>query len=76
MEAEERCIFEWQYRKMGSFKKALMEAICLADDDNIELLKLGFPDEVNGFIKYKSETDWWKRVQEKAVALGFIEYIG
>lgn len=72
MDAEETVIFNWKYRNTGDFKRSLMEAICRADGDNLDRLKLGFPDEVNGYQKFKECSGWWKAVQEKAVVLGYI----
>ncbi len=62
----EKFIFDWQYRLLGHFKTALIEAICRADDDNLEKLSLGFPDEVKGYINYAQTPGWWKEVQLKA----------
>jgi len=71
MNDEERTIYEWQYGAMGDFRKALMLAICRADENNIELLRLGFPIEVNGYVKFHSVSGWWQKVQEKAKKLGW-----
>lgn len=73
MNAEEKAIFDWQYRQMGSFRKNLMEAICRADEDNLERLELGFPNEVRGYLKYGSVAGWWDEVKRKAKAKGWIE---
>jgi hypothetical protein len=44
--AQEKIIFEWQFRMMGGFEKALMEAIVLADGTNMIKLTKGFPTHV------------------------------
>lgn len=69
MNPEELAIYQWQYGLMGHFRKALMEAICRADDGNLKRLKLGFPNEVNGYIKFAQESGWWQNVQKKAKEL-------
>ena len=72
MNAEEQAIIEWQYHMMGSFRKAIMEAICLADETNLEKLRRCFPDEVGGYIRYSQQPNWWKEAQTKADELGII----
>ena len=62
---EEDWIAMWQYRYLGHFRKALFDAICAADEKNLDRLSLGFPDEVNGYKKYIRQEGWWKEVQKK-----------
>ena len=45
----EKCVIKWQFRLLGHFRRALFQAIAMADDDNLELLSRGFPDEVAGY---------------------------
>jgi len=71
---EEKAMFEWQYRMMGDFRTALMKTICLADVNNLAKLESSFPDEVNGYRKYSQESGWWKKVQNKAVKMGWIKH--
>lgn len=61
----ERFIFDWQYRLAGDFKKALAEAIARADDGNLARLRLGFPDEVEGYLRFSRESGWWQGVENK-----------
>lgn len=63
---EEASVFEWQYGLTGDFGKALFGAIMLADGQNLALLQTAYPDEVNGFIKYRSMDGWWDEVKQKA----------
>ena len=62
---EEDWIAKWQYGYSGHFHKALFEAICVADEENLDRLSLGFPDEVSGYRKYTRQAGWWKEVQKK-----------
>ena len=62
---EEDWIAKWQYGYLGHFHKALFEAICAADEGNLNRLSLGFPDEVEGYRKYTRQAGWWKEVQKK-----------
>ncbi len=64
--ASERFIVEWQYHMLGGFRIALVHAIAKADDGNLERLRKGFPDEVDGFVSYSRVSHWWPNVQEKA----------
>lgn len=43
---------DFQYHMGGSFSHALFEAIHKADNFNLERLRLGFPDEVQGFLAW------------------------
>jgi len=45
----EKWIIKWQFGLLGDFRRELFNAIAQADDKNIELLALGFPDEVAGY---------------------------
>jgi len=64
--APERAIVEWQYGMSGDFARTLMDAIARADTTNLNLLRLGFPNEVEGFERFSRESGWWERVQSKA----------
>lgn len=68
---EEMAVYMWQYVGDRGFTKALWQAIEVADSGNLERLRLGFPTEVGGFIRYKSERGWWANVLAKAKALGY-----
>ena len=70
---EEDAIMQWHYGYYGTFYKALFEAICRADDMNIDLLALGFPVEVSAYKRYKTESGWWKATQDKAIELGYLK---
>ena len=65
----EKELIDWQYRLCGDFRQALWEAICRADDNNLARLRLGFPNQVDGYIRYTRESEYWARVQEKAGVL-------
>ena len=62
----EEFIVMWQFRLLGHFKTALIEVICLADEDNLDKLRLGFPYEVDGYEKYTQTSGWWEEVKKKA----------
>lgn len=65
----ERVLVEWQYRLCGDFQAALWKAIGQADDSNLERLRLGFPIEVEGFLRYSREAGFWQAVQKKAMSV-------
>jgi hypothetical protein len=48
----EKAVVKWQFRLTGDFFKALWEAICRADEDNLERLSRGFPTEVEGYLAW------------------------
>ena len=64
----EKWVMKWQFRLLGDFRNALFHAIACADDRNIELLALGFPDEVAG---YKAWTcgDLAKRLRDAGLQI-------
>lgn len=49
---EAKAVLKWQWRLYGSFFTALFDVIKLADDDNLERLRKGFPVEVAGFLDW------------------------
>ena len=62
---EEDWVAQWQYNHLGDFHGALFEAICRADERNLYLLSLGFPNEVSGYKTYANQEGWWQEVQRK-----------
>ena len=48
----EKFIIKWQFGILGDFKTALIEACCRADEDNLERLHRGFPEEVEAYLAW------------------------
>jgi hypothetical protein len=48
----DKWVVKWQFRMLGSFETALSQAIKQADDDNLTLLALGFPVQVEGYRRW------------------------
>ena len=63
----ERFIVMWQYRILGDFKSALIEAIARADTSNRSALAKGFPVEVEAYTYYTEISGWWDAVEKKAL---------
>lgn len=72
LSAEQEFIFKWQYRALGNFETALIEAIKLADDTNLLRLHLGFPTEVEGYRLYSEVDGWWPETQRQAREAGWL----
>ena len=49
----EKWIIKWQFGLLGDFNTALVKAITLADESNLERLQVGFPIEVNAFVSWQ-----------------------
>jgi hypothetical protein len=58
-------IYAWQYGMLGHFFTALAEAMARADTENLNLLRAGFPDLVEGFESYSKVDGWWDSVLAK-----------
>lgn len=58
-------LYWWQYNKLGSFKKALFDAISKADTNNLRKLSIGYPLQVEAYRKYINDPGYWKFVQER-----------
>ena len=71
MTREEQFIYDWQYRRLGGFRSALINAIKVADQGNRKLLGRGFPDEVGGYKKYSEVPGWWDEVEAKGRGVEF-----
>lgn len=52
----DRAVIFWQFGLIGDFRIALWNAIVHADDENLERLRLGFPHEVEGYIRWSRGT--------------------
>ena len=48
----EKWVIMWQFNLLGDFQTALASAIKLADEDNLERLRRGFPMQVAGFLQW------------------------
>ena len=62
---EELIIYLWKTDRLGGFQTALLDAISHADHKNLMLLALGFPLEVNAFIRFSTENGWWQNIEWK-----------
>ena len=58
----DKCAIRWQYDLYGGFFKALYDAIARADYFNTEKLRLGFPDEVQGYLNW-TQGDLYERIE-------------
>lgn len=63
---EAKAVLKWQWRLYGDFFTALFDAIKLADDQNLERLRLGFPIEVTGFVEW-NRGSLAEKLREKGV---------
>ncbi len=61
----EQFIWDWEKEILGGFKKALLYTIQQADPHSLEKLRLGFPDEVEGYNSYRYIPGWWDAVKKK-----------
>ena len=61
----ERFIWDWRNGRLGGFKTALLHAIEDADIHNLEKLRKGFPDEVEGCVSYRLIPGWWDDLEAK-----------
>lgn len=50
----EKEVVAWQFNLIGDFKKHLWEAISRADHKNIEKLRRGFPELIEGYEMWSS----------------------
>ena len=60
-----RRLVDWQFSRSGGFVKTLFELIAIADDDNKELLKKGFPLEVEAHENFSLKIGWWEELCKK-----------
>jgi len=59
----ERKLLEWQFKASGHFYKALWEAICHADEGNLDRLEKGFPSEVQAYRDYAHTGEFGRKVK-------------
>ena len=62
---EERIIYEWQYDLDGGFRHRLMDAISKADQDNLELVRKGFPVHVRAYERFSREIGWAENIEKR-----------
>ena len=59
---------DWQHHRSGSFFKTLFDAISLADNDNLDNLAAGFPEEIKAFRRYRKEQGYWPKLKAEYLA--------
>lgn len=58
----EKFIYDWQYRRHGSFDSALAEALSIADGNNLKRLSKGFPEYAEAMDNFHHSAGWWDNV--------------
>jgi hypothetical protein len=61
----EAFIFQWQHKMLGSFWTDMAKAISRADDINLSILALVFPEQVEAMKNYHNTPGWWENVCQK-----------
>lgn len=61
----EQFAYDWQYGRLGTFSKALANAIAHSDTVNRERLRKGFPEQVRGIDSFQKVNGWWEAVIAK-----------
>jgi hypothetical protein len=55
----------FQMGKAGGFMTKLFEAMFVADADNMDKMRRGFPEEVEAVRNYKYKAGYWEALQEE-----------
>ena len=61
----EKFVWTWRRGRMSDFRRALIHLIQRADVQNLEKLRLGFPDEVEGYVSYRLIPGWWDDIERR-----------
>ena len=61
----ERFIWKWRRGRMSDFNRALIHTLQRADVQNLERLRLGFPEEVEGYVSYRLIPGWWDDIEAR-----------
>jgi hypothetical protein len=56
-----KAVYDWQYKRGGSFHAALFKLLVCADAPNLELLRSAYPIDVEGFYRYGHELEFWEK---------------
>jgi|GEM_PF-1960228 len=72
LDRDESLIFMWQTGIFGNFYDSLFKLLVAADVGNLEALRLGFPEEVNALVRFRTENGWWQHIEWKAQKLGLL----
>ena len=59
----ERKLCDFMYKKSGGFYTSLWEAILKADRNNLFLIGMGFPEEVEAYTKYSGIDGYWDKLE-------------
>ena len=60
----QKFIYDWQFRRHGSFNTALAEALSISDGGNRDKLRKGYPEYADAMDSFQTDTGWWDRVQD------------
>ena len=56
-------LLQWQYKgDLGNFKNYLWKAISNADNNHLNRLAMGFPEQVTAYRKFTGEDGYWQSV--------------
>ena len=56
-------LLQWQYKgDLGNFKNALWKAISNADNNHLNRIAMGFPEQATAYRKFISEEGYWQGV--------------
>lgn len=66
---------KWQFHMLSGYFSLLMQQIAKADADNIERLRLGFPDHVKAYELYYSKPEWWNTTLAIAKQKGYVKEV-
>jgi hypothetical protein len=58
-------LYEWQFGTAGGFMLDLFRLLGHSDSTNLTKLSLGYPSEVAAFRRYRSEPEYWAKIQKK-----------
>ena len=63
--AGERSLHRWQYRQNGGFEHRLWECTVRADSDNLEAPARTFPEHLEAYRRYATESEYWALLKER-----------
>lgn len=63
--AGERSLHRWQYRQNGGFEHRLWECTVRADSDNLEAPARTFPEHLEAYRRYATESEYWTLLKER-----------
>jgi hypothetical protein len=67
MNQGEKHLVDWQHKMSGSFFTKLFDCMASADSENLDRMRLAFPEEADALYRFKNEDGYWEALEAQVL---------